>query len=190
MVWLKGPFKGMPLYSLTLEERATCDSSCPIWDNCYGNHMPFASRFDVTMDQGAALMALLSTELTQLDSRHPDGYSIRLHVLGDFFSTDYVYWWRSQLTIHPLLHIFGYTHRTGPITTAIDETFTKFPDRFVILQSDSTQPSIRPVALIEGLTPGAELLPLCPEQAGQLSGCLECGLCTNSRIKGVRFRRH
>ena len=44
----KGAWKGMTMYSLTLEERATCPSDCQQWDNCYGDNMPFAHRFDHT----------------------------------------------------------------------------------------------------------------------------------------------
>src|SRR3990167_9551526 len=57
--WRAGAFKGMPLYSLTLEERATCERSCNAWSVCYGNNMPFAHRFDVLADGGLALMARL-----------------------------------------------------------------------------------------------------------------------------------
>lgn len=41
-------WKGMTMYSLTLEERATCPTDCEQWDNCYGDNMPFAHRFDHT----------------------------------------------------------------------------------------------------------------------------------------------
>ena len=38
---------GSRLFSLTLTERATCPTSCHHWEDCYGNNMPFAHRFDV-----------------------------------------------------------------------------------------------------------------------------------------------
>jgi hypothetical protein len=40
----KGPRAGWPIFHLTLEERATCPRSCPVWAGCYGNAMPFARR--------------------------------------------------------------------------------------------------------------------------------------------------
>jgi hypothetical protein len=187
--WIKGVFKGLPLYSLTLEERTTCQSDCAIWNECYGNNMPFASRFDATIDNGELLMSVLEKELTKLDEQHKDGYSIRLHVLGDFFSIPYVMWWSDALEKHSGMKVYGYTHRTGDIGKAIDDTYLKYPGRFVIMQSDATVPTIRPIALMEK-TPGSELLPLCPEQAGKVNGCLDCGLCTNMNIKGVKFIEH
>ena len=143
--WQRGPFKGLPLYSLTLEERATCDRSCPVWDLCYGDHMPFASRFDATLDEGRPLMRLLEQELCDLDNRHPEGYSVRLHVLGDFFSLRYVVFWRRSLRRHPGLRAYGYTHRTGALSRAIDKVFMEFPGRFVLMQSDPTEETVRPL---------------------------------------------
>lgn len=37
----KGLWAGMPIYTLTLEERASCPSYCHMWRDCYGNrHAP------------------------------------------------------------------------------------------------------------------------------------------------------
>ena len=40
----KGPCKGQPIYTLTLEERASCPRSCREWLGCYGNNMQAAER--------------------------------------------------------------------------------------------------------------------------------------------------
>jgi hypothetical protein len=40
----KGPRRGWPLFTLTLEERATCPRSCKAWAFCYGNNMQAAER--------------------------------------------------------------------------------------------------------------------------------------------------
>jgi Gene product 88 len=186
-VWTRGPFKGLRLYQLTLEERATCDRACNAWDNCYGNNMPFAHRFN-PLGIEKAFTRRLSKELDALDRKHAEGYSIRLHILGDFYSVAYVNFWAQQLTKRPLLKIYGYTHRRGEIAEAITKTFTTFPGRFVIMQSDG-KPGIRPIALLE-TTPGADTLPLCPVQSKKASSCLSCGLCANQSIRGVRFELH
>lgn len=188
--WRAGAFKGMPLYSLTLEERATCERSCNAWDVCYGNNMPFAHRFDVTQDGGLALMARLTVELDKLDKKHAaTGYSLRLHILGDFYSVAYVDFWREQLETRPLLHIYGYTHRQGAIKARIDEVWREFHGRFNIMQSDGEPTDTKPIALIE-TTAGSERLPICPVQTGKAEGCLDCGLCTLPNVRGVTFKIH
>ena len=42
---LKGRWAGMPIYTLTLEERRTCPGSCRHWRSCYGNRTPWAERY-------------------------------------------------------------------------------------------------------------------------------------------------
>jgi len=41
---LKGRWNGFPAYTLTLEERATCPTTCRHWRSCYGNKMQWAQR--------------------------------------------------------------------------------------------------------------------------------------------------
>jgi len=101
----KGKYKGFPIYTLTLEERATCPKSCAHWANCYGNNMPFATRYDV----GPEFEKLLRDELKELQRKHPKGFLVRLHVLGDFYSVGYVAQWGSWLSEFPALHVYGYT---------------------------------------------------------------------------------
>ena len=81
----KGKFKGYVIFTLTLEERATCPRECYHWDNCYGNNMAFAHR----IEHGPALEAKLGEEIAELCATYK-GVIIRLHVLGDFYSVDYV----------------------------------------------------------------------------------------------------
>ena len=76
-------WRGSKLYSLTLVERETCPTSCHHWDDCYGNNMPFAHRFSTD-----GLETKLESEIETLLEKHPQGITIRLHVLGDFYSVD------------------------------------------------------------------------------------------------------
>ena len=101
----KGHFKGFPIYTLTLEERATCPKSCVHWLDCYGNNMRYAYRYQ----SGSALEAMLETELAELQRKHPQGFLVRLHILGDFYSVSYVAKWASWLGKFPALHVYGYT---------------------------------------------------------------------------------
>ena len=99
---------GKRLYSLTLVERETCPTSCHHWNDCYGNNMPFAHRFSTE-----GLIPRLEQEIKELMLKHKEGIVIRLHVPGDFYSTEYVEFWQDMLLTHPKLCLFGYTARRG-----------------------------------------------------------------------------
>ena len=106
----KTAWAGAPIFSLTLTERDTCPRSCHHWEDCYGNNMPFAARYSVH-DYGA-FISRLEYEVDTLIAKHGK-IAIRLHVLGDFFSTDYVTFWDEMLCKHDGLLIWGYTARSG-----------------------------------------------------------------------------
>jgi hypothetical protein len=149
--------------------------------------MPFAHR--IVVDDEDLFEARLADEVRALARKHPGGFSVRLHVLGDFYSTRYVQFWGRLLAATPQLNVYGYTHRRGEIALALDALWAFWGSRFTILQSDGGTESIRPVALLE-TTPGADQLPTCPEQTGKAASCLDCGLCTIAGIRGVRFLIH
>ena len=56
-------FRGYWIFTLTLEERATCPRSCFHWDTCYGNNMPFSKRINHT--DSAALHRAIHSQLVQ-----------------------------------------------------------------------------------------------------------------------------
>ena len=53
--------------------------------------------------------ARLEREIEVLDVRHGGGFVVRFHVLGDFYSVEYVGLWRRLLRQYPTLRVFGYT---------------------------------------------------------------------------------
>jgi hypothetical protein len=119
---------GKRLYSLTLVERETCPTSCHHWNDCYGNNMPFAHRFSTE-----GLIPRLESEIGYLLQKHKEGIVIRLHVLGDFYSTEYVEFWQEMLLRYPKLCIFGYTARRGDnIASALWMLNKRFSERCVI----------------------------------------------------------
>lgn len=175
----KGKWKGFPLYSLSLEERATCPTTCNQWANCYGNNMPFANRID---HQATGFLKALETEIKGLSSKHPKGFVIRLHVLGDFYSTGYVNFWSKQLKKYPNLHLFGYTHRLK--TSAIGQR--------VNLLNNSSRAWIRWSDAGGNMSANCPPRPgdvICPEQTGKTESCLTCGLCW-SITKPIGFLQH
>lgn len=184
----KGKLKGYWIYTLSLEERATCPSSCAHWTDCYGNSMPFAKRID---HRDPAFLPTLEAEIERLlNVRGRVGVLIRLHALGDFYSEAYVDFWAEMLRRHPRLAIYGYT--AHPLGTAIGDnvhaTYVAYRERFMVRHSDSGDMSMATVAV------SAETLKLsdafiCPEQTNKTQCCATCALCW-STPKNVAFVGH
>lgn len=192
----KGRLKGYWIFTLSLEERKTCPPSCNHWRTCYGNAMPFAKRIDHT---DPTFLPALAAEIARLVRvRGRKGVLIRLHALGDFYSTDYVDFWRQQLDLHPTLSVFGYTARRPDldgIAAAIDRLKAHYGLRFAIRWSngrnhwtgkplkDDCTVSIKTA---EDCPPGAFV---CPEQTGATRCCATCGLCWTT-TRNVAFVEH
>lgn len=196
-----GPWAGMPIYQVTLEERATCPRSCPVWADCYGNAMHLARRHDA---HDPDLLVALWAEVVSLyratmnERKPPPGLVVRLHVLGDFPSARYVAVWADLLDKLPGLRIFGYTARrddaddqdSRETARAIADLQVAHPDRFCIRWS-------RPVPVPNGSVvvdqpPADPGVLLCPGQTDQTASCATCGLCwaPSVRHKAVAFLRH
>lgn len=185
--WItKGKWRGMPMFSLTLEERATCPRTCHHWQDCYGNNMAFAHRFPA----GKQLEDRLRVEVAELARIHKNGFVVRLHVLGDFYSREYVNLWDELLFEYPNLKVFGYTARTelDPIGSRIFEMaryYTKsYESRFAIRQS--MKDAVIPWSAVE--TPNEHSI-TCPEQTGKTQACITCGLCWSVR-RPIHFLNH
>lgn len=186
---VKGKWAGMPIYTLTLEERATCSRSCDHWLDCYGNNMPFAQRIRASDH----LMDKLDIEVAVLAKRHPQGFVVRLHVLGDFYNAEYVHRWQERMGRHPELHVFGYT-AVPPESlegVCIRQLNTKFPRRCRIRFSNwiklasSGEIAVSSKAYIAAFPDAVT----CPAQTGATDCCGTCGLCW-TMDKVVRFLPH
>lgn len=175
-------WKGKKMYSLTLVERETCPRSCHHWDDCYGNNMPFAHRFDTE-----GLMDKLEQEIPALLNKHKQGIVIRLHVLGDFYSTEYVEFWERMLLQYPTLCIFGYTARIDEIGKRISLMNMRMSERCVIRFSRSKEYDSPNRYAAEEDFDGKAFW--CPEQKGKIDSCADCGLCWMTP-KTVKFASH
>jgi hypothetical protein len=193
----KGKHRGKRIYTLSLEERKTCPTSCRHWQSCYGNNMPYAKRIDhtdpnflPTLEKEIAWRLALPT--------HTAGILVRLHALGDFYSPEYVGFWRKMLTKHKRLAIFGYTarHPSKPdefplgsfIGNGIQSMNKDFGDRCMIRYSDGKMKTMSTVSIGEASSKPANAFQ-CPEQTGQTKCCATCGACW-STTKNVAFLEH
>jgi hypothetical protein len=181
---LKGAWRGMPIYSLTLEERATCPRDCPMLQSCYGNNMHMATRFR----HGAHLEAALHREVEALARKHLGGFVVRLHILGDFMSVGYVLHWLHLLHQHPELNIFGYSawQRGTEIGEALEVVRAHYPKRFAVRVSGSSGPN--GAIVVDDFADCGDAIP-CPVETGKSPSCGACALCWTAD-KAIAFERH
>jgi hypothetical protein len=137
---------------------------------------------------GADLEAALWRELSTLQTRHPGGFMVRLHVLGDFYSLAYVQMWERALNTFPALHVFGFTAREPgtPMGDRLMYLATMHWDRFSVRFSGLAERDLGSV--LEG-NPGFEQAVQCPAQTEATDCCATCGLCWHSQ-RSIGFARH
>ena len=182
----KGKFKGYVIFTLTLEERATCPRECYHWDNCYGNNMAFAHR----IEHGQALEAKLREEVKELCSTYK-GVIIRLHILGDFYSVQYVELWQSLLCKYDNLAVWGYTGnaRNSSIGLAIRSLTNFMGNRFAVRFSNDLTYKFAANST-ERAKPVKGRSFVCPEQTGDVTNCANCALCWSADTRQVLFMTH
>lgn len=180
----KGKWRGFPIFTLTLEERKTCPTTCAAWHACYGNGMPYAQR----IAHGRAFEEALWEELADKQRVHPDGFVVRLHILGDFYSVDYAELWAEALEAYPALRIFGYTAHPplSPIGQVIAQLMGVHPDRVAMRFSGLDAPTDGSV-VVEHAAETEHVV--CPAQRGLTECCATCALCWQSD-RTIAFLRH
>lgn len=184
----KGPLRGYWIYTLTLEERATCPRSCHHWATCYGNNMPFARRVS-HLDRGALEAAIRADVERLLSIRGRPGILVRLHALGDFYSAPYVRFWSALLREFPKLAAYGYTAWApgSDIGKAIVAAKAEHGSRFALRWSNGRgdEDCAVPIRSVDEAVNSI----VCPEQTGATAACATCGLCWGTR-RNVAFLEH
>lgn len=190
---IKGFFKGYALYSLSLEERATCPVDCSARAFCYGNGVQMARRHRIT-DEGL-FFSFLEDEIREILAAEKTGLMVRLHVLGDFPNVSYVEGWRDLLARYKKLACYGYTHRkaASPIGAAITETKELFPTRFRIRWS-ADKPGPDSAVIIDRVPYSSRVGEglVCPAQTDATGCCASCGLCWENAMakETIVFVKH
>lgn len=193
----KGKFKGYSIFMLSLEERATCPEDCGVRAICYGNSMHMARRHRI--GDSDTFFDRLGLEIVQLLDDH-EGLLIRLHVLGDFPSVEYVSFWKEVLDEYENVACFGYTHRRtvawdgDEIGDALDAVKQEHPDRFRIRWS-SDVPRPDGAIVLDSVPKGSRAdngALLCPSQVDATACCATCALCweTAAAKECIGFVKH
>ena len=148
--------------------------------------MAFAHR----IEHGPALEAKLGEEIEELCNTYK-GVIIRLHVLGDFYSVDYVNLWAWWLSEYDNLAVWGYTGRTreSKIGQRIEKTRQRFGNRFSVRFSNNLD-YIFSANSTERQQPKAGQSFVCPEQTGDVANCASCALCWAATDRQVLFMTH
>lgn len=189
---MKGEWAGMPIYTLTLAERATCPRQCFMFERCYGDAMHWARRHQ----HGPELERRLTEEVAAKAAEHPKGFVVRLHVLGDFYSAAYVLHWMDLLREHKELHIWGYTARSlrhdTSIALMIEWMNDLFMERCNIRFSSEVVHTGGATVLQTLVQPLPAGVIVCPAEQHQSECCATCGLCwsKNARDKTIAFVEH
>lgn len=193
----KGAWSGFPIYTLALEERATCPASCPVIRECYGNALPLAVRFH----HGPTLVAHLERELTALNQKivapranqKARGFVVRLHVLGDFPDLNYLWHWADWSDRLPALHVWGYTAHTADseIGSKIALMNDARPDRWQVRFSVSPEAPHAPMQATAiwskaAMDHGSDSI-ICPQELGKTQTCGTCALCWNPSAADKRI---
>lgn len=183
--------------TLALEERATCPTTCAVWEDCYGNNMNNAKRWHYADNRKQEFFEALRNEIDMLYKRvtkprnspngrdnFPNGRDlyIRLHELGDFPSVDYVAFWKEMIETYPRLRVWGYTHRHPGQGDGIGEAIQALNDQYWKTQfriySSNTHAKTRSANVFENLEDARGTGHVsCFEQQGIAGTCGECGLC-------------
>jgi hypothetical protein len=180
----KGKWTGMPILTLTFEERRTCGSGCRHFADCYGNKMNWSRR----IEHGPALETRLEKDLRRLNREYPAGFVVRLHALGDFYSAKYVRAWIRWLAMFPALRAFGYS--SWPVDSGIGRAITDVVaarwDRFGIRFSNQ-EVAERGATMIyrEPKFPRISEGVVCPAQTDRTECCGTCALCWQTQTNLV-----
>lgn len=190
---VKGPWAGLRVYCVTLEERATCPRSCHHWSGCYGNTMPFSRRHSA---DPITLTKAIYFEVDYLSRKHPRGFAVRLHILGDFMSADYAKFWGLMLRNYPGLHLFGFTARQPgtEIGREVDNLNHAHPTRCRIRFSVPvpTGRAGESAPILDLDAPRAAGAIQCPAQTHPGRSCGSCALCWSDAAwaKPILFALH
>ena len=142
------------------------------------------------------LSAQIKTQLAQ--AAHPT--AVRVHSSGDFFSIDYVNFWRRLAEEHTSIAFWAYTRSWAnpELLLALSE-LERMPNVHLFASWDQTMPPppqgwrrayvVDTIEALSSVEDSFGFLP-CPEQVQALPNCASCGFCIRRDSRSVGFLLH
>jgi hypothetical protein len=187
--WVAGRWRGMWMFTVYLEELATClSNACPpeVKRLCFAHWVPFAVRWTWC----PTFFPALDYNLEEAQHEFREGFTVDLHSSGDFPDLEYLEDWIERLDRFPALHLWGNTahRRESEIGWEIDCLNRTMRDRVAIhFSGESGDMSSR----ILGVTiePAAATgLFMCPaNERHPKANCANCAFCVDSTDAFVRL---
>ena len=176
------------MYTLTLIERETCTDECEHYKDCFGNNMHVAHRFEVN----DAFMLKLESDIHTTARLNPNGFLVRLHILGDFKSVEYTLFWERMMIHYPNLYVYGYSRNhidskyshVRDIAKELIRLRSKYQDRWAVRFSNKLDEEYSANSrdiTDKGIT--------CLAQVKASVSCSDCTLCWSSK-KAIGFITH
>jgi hypothetical protein len=177
--WRAGPWRGLWMYTIYLEELKDCSLYCPLRDKCFTHDMPFAVRWIVC----DLFWPALDWCLSEASLLHPDGFTVDVHSAGDFPNVEYAERIVERIYQYPKSRWWGNTAwgRVTDIGKIIDRQNSLTPDRFKVRFSGERGPmSSAVIGHTISAADAADWFP-CPATAeNPKANCSNCGFCPDS----------
>ena len=147
------------------------------------------------MSHGPELEAALELQLTRLHQKHrtvrAEGFIVRLHLLGDFYSPAYVLRWAEWLAKFPRLFVYGYTAHEPDSTIGkiVGLLNARMPGRWVVRFSNHGVERLGAITVKDAAEAKERGAIACPAQTGATECCGTCALCWQTD-RNIAFLQH
>ena len=127
-----------------------------------------------------------------LESLPEDAPLVRIHVGGDYYSSEYTAAWQRICEARPNTHFWAYTRSwnvrmlKSPLENIREQANLQL---FASTDPDMPLPPEAWRAAFIAIDPRATGVP-CRHQQGEVASCLECGYCFNEHAGNVVFKVH
>lgn len=144
------------------------------------------------------LKSRICLQLSDCQKKHKN-IAVRLHSSGDFFSVEYIQFWRSIITAYPEVAFWAYTRswRVSKLMTELQK-LSDCPNFNLYYSYDKTMTDAVPKHKKAFVVENEEVLNTCidnqavscPEQHNRVDSCSSCGICIKDRILDIYFVLH